>query len=64
MESTTYLLKMKVGKDIAIFSCEITREFQEMLVRPDLAQINGFNYSRYLAGMVCSTLRSKICHGR
>ncbi|MFH6604433.1 rhodanese-like domain-containing protein [Maribacter algicola] len=58
MESTTYLLKDKGGKDHAIFSGDTL--FLGDVGRPDLAQKMGELTERDLAGMLYDSLREKI----
>ncbi len=58
MESTTYLLKDKTGKDIAIFSGDTL--FLGDVGRPDLAQKAVSMTQEELAGMLYDSLRSKI----
>lgn len=58
MESTTYLLKDKNGKDIAIFSGDTL--FLGDVGRPDLAQKAASLTQEELAGMLFESLRSKI----
>lgn len=58
MESTTYLLKDKNGKDHAIFSGDTL--FLGDVGRPDLAQKMGVLTERDLAGFLYDSLRKKI----
>ncbi|MEB8345842.1 MBL fold metallo-hydrolase [Flavobacteriaceae bacterium KMM 6898] len=58
MESTTYLLKDKDGKDHAIFSGDTL--FLGDVGRPDLAQKMGVLTERDLAGLLFDSLRNKI----
>lgn len=58
MESTTYLLKDKTGKDIAIFSGDTL--FLGDVGRPDLAQKATNLTQEDLAGMLYDSLRTKI----
>src|SRR5690606_14617404 len=58
MESTTYLLKDKNGKDIAIFSGDTL--FLGDVGRPDLAQKAASMTQEQLAGMLYDSLRNKI----
>ena len=58
MESTTYLLKDKEGKDHAIFSGDTL--FLGDVGRPDLAQKMGDLTERDLAGFLYDSLREKI----
>lgn len=58
MESTTYLLKDKDGKDHAIFSGDTL--FLGDVGRPDLAQKMGELTERDLAGFLYDSLRKKI----
>ncbi|MGB7393614.1 MAG: MBL fold metallo-hydrolase [Pricia sp.] len=58
MESTTYLLKDKKGKDHAIFSGDTL--FLGDVGRPDLAQKMGELTERDLAGYLYDSLREKI----
>jgi len=58
MESTTYLLKDKDGKDYAIFSGDTL--FLGDVGRPDLAQKMGELTERDLAGYLYDSLRTKI----
>ena len=58
MESTTYLLKDKDGKDHAIFSGDTL--FLGDVGRPDLAQRMGKLTERDLAGFLFESLRKKI----
>lgn len=58
MESTTYLLKDKDGKDIAIFSGDTL--FLGDVGRPDLAQKAGSMTQEDLAGLLFDSLRNKI----
>tara|TARA_R110002072_G_scaffold287464_2_gene453090 strand:+ start:6431 stop:7885 length:1455 start_codon:yes stop_codon:yes gene_type:complete len=58
MESTTYLLKDKNGKDIAIFSGDTL--FLGDVGRPDLAQKAASMTQEELAGMLYDSLRAKI----
>ena len=58
MESTTYLLKDKDGKDHAIFSGDTL--FLGDVGRPDLAQKMGVLTERDLAGFLFDSLRDKI----
>ena len=58
MESTTYLLKDKDGKDHAIFSGDTL--FLGDVGRPDLAQKMGELTERDLAGFLYDSLRTKI----
>lgn len=58
MESTTYLLKDKNGKDIAIFSGDTL--FLGDVGRPDLAQKATSLTQEDLAGMLYDSLRNKI----
>jgi len=58
MESTTYLLKDKNGKDIAIFSGDTL--FLGDVGRPDLAQKAASMTQEELAGMLYDSLRTKI----
>ncbi|WP_339629943.1 MBL fold metallo-hydrolase [uncultured Maribacter sp.] len=58
MESTTYLLKDKKGKDYAIFSGDTL--FLGDVGRPDLAQKMGELTERDLAGFLYDSLREKI----
>jgi glyoxylase-like metal-dependent hydrolase (beta-lactamase superfamily II)/rhodanese-related sulfurtransferase len=58
MESTTYLLKDKDGKDHAIFSGDTL--FLGDVGRPDLAQKMGVLTEKDLAGFLYDSLRSKI----
>lgn len=60
MESTTYLLKDKNGKDHAIFSGDTL--FLGDVGRPDLAQKMGVLTERDLAGFLYDSLREKIMH--
>lgn len=58
MESTTYLLKDKSGKDIAIFSGDTL--FLGDVGRPDLAQKADHMTQDELAGLLFDSLRNKI----
>jgi glyoxylase-like metal-dependent hydrolase (beta-lactamase superfamily II)/rhodanese-related sulfurtransferase len=58
MESTTYLLKDKHGKDYAIFSGDTL--FLGDVGRPDLAQKMGVLTEKDLAGFLYDSLRDKI----
>jgi len=58
MESTTYLLRDKNGKDHAIFSGDTL--FLGDVGRPDLAQKAGSITERDLAGFLFDSLRTKI----
>ena len=58
MESTTYLLRDKTGKDIAIFSGDTL--FLGDVGRPDLAQKAAHMTQDDLAGLLFDSLRSKI----
>ena len=58
MESTTYLLKDKNGKDHAIFTGDTL--FLGDVGRPDLAQKMGVLTKRDLAGFLFDSLREKI----
>lgn len=58
MESTTYLLKDKDGKDYAIFSGDTL--FLGDVGRPDLAQKMGVLTEKDLAGFLYESLRQKI----
>ncbi len=58
MESTTYLLRDKNGKDHAIFSGDTL--FLGDVGRPDLAQKMGVLTERDLAGFLFDSLREKI----
>ncbi len=58
MESTTYLLKDKNGKDHAIFSGDTL--FLGDVGRPDLAQKMGVLTERDLAGFLYDSIREKI----
>lgn len=58
MESTTYLLKDKEGKDLAIFSGDTL--FLGDVGRPDLAQKMGELTEKDLAGYLYDSLRNKI----
>ncbi|MBR9832309.1 MBL fold metallo-hydrolase [bacterium] len=58
LESTTYLLKDEIGKDIAIFSGDTL--FLGDVGRPDLAQKMGSITQDDLAGMLFDSLRNKI----
>ncbi|MGB5205141.1 MBL fold metallo-hydrolase [Eudoraea sp.] len=58
MESTTYLLKDKTGKDYAIFSGDTL--FLGDVGRPDLAQKAADMTKEDLAGLLFDSLRSKI----
>ena len=58
MESVTYLLRDKDGKDHAIFSGDTL--FLGDVGRPDLAQKMGVLTERDLAGMLFDSLREKI----
>lgn len=58
MESTTYLLKDKDGKDHAIFSGDTL--FLGDVGRPDLAQKMGVLTEKDLAGFLYESLRQKI----
>ena len=58
MESTTYLLKDKKGKDIAIFSGDTL--FLGDVGRPDLAQKADHITQDELAGLLFDSLRNKI----
>lgn len=58
MESTTYLLRDKKGKDIAIFSGDTL--FLGDVGRPDLAQKAVSMTQEELAGMLYDSLRTKI----
>lgn len=58
MESTTYLLKDKDGKDYAIFSGDTL--FLGDVGRPDLAQKMGELTEKDLAGFLYDSLRDKI----
>lgn len=58
MESTTYLLRDKNGKDIAIFSGDTL--FLGDVGRPDLAQKAASMTQEELAGMLYESLRTKI----
>ncbi|MAL60472.1 MAG: MBL fold metallo-hydrolase [Flavobacteriaceae bacterium] len=58
MESTTYLLKDKKGKDYAIFSGDTL--FLGDVGRPDLAQKAAHMTQEELAGMLFESLRNKI----
>ncbi|MBW2937205.1 MBL fold metallo-hydrolase [Aureisphaera sp. CAU 1614] len=58
MESTTYLLKDKHGKDYAIFSGDTL--FLGDVGRPDLAQKAAHMTQEELAGMLFESLRNKI----
>ena len=58
LESTTYLLKDKTGKDIAVFSGDTL--FLGDVGRPDLAQKGKDMTQEDLAGMLFDSLRNKI----
>lgn len=58
MESTTYLLKDKDGKDYAIFSGDTL--FLGDVGRPDLAQKAAHMTQEQLAGLLYDSLRTKI----
>ena len=58
MESTTYLLKDEIGKDIAIFSGDTL--FLGDVGRPDLAQKAEHMTQDELAGLLFDSLRNKI----
>ena len=58
MESTTYLLRDKTGKDYAIFSGDTL--FLGDVGRPDLAQKSADMTKEDLAGLLFDSLRSKI----
>ena len=58
MESTTYLLRDKTGKDIAIFSGDTL--FLGDVGRPDLAQKAAHMTQDDLAGLLFDSLRNKI----
>ncbi len=58
IESTTYLLKDKEGKDHAIFSGDTL--FLGDVGRPDLAQKSADTTKEALAGMLFDSLRTKI----
>ena len=58
MESTTYLLKDEIGKDIAIFSGDTL--FLGDVGRPDLAQKAKDMTQDELAGLLFDSLRNKI----
>ena len=58
MESTTYLLRDKTGKDIAIFSGDTL--FLGDVGRPDLAQKAAHMTQDELAGLLFDSLRDKI----
>ncbi len=58
MESTTYLLRDKDGKDIAIFSGDTL--FLGDVGRPDLAQKAASMTQEELAGLLFDSLRNKI----
>ena len=58
MESTTYLLRDKNGKDIAIFSGDTL--FLGDVGRPDLAQKAASMTQEELAGLLYDSLRTKI----
>ncbi len=58
MESSTYLLKDKNGKDLAIFSGDTL--FLGDVGRPDLAQKAASMTQEELAGMLFESLRNKI----
>ena len=58
MESTTYLLSDKTGKDIAIFSGDTL--FLGDVGRPDLAQKAAHMTQDELAGLLFDSLRNKI----
>tara|TARA_R110000850_G_scaffold277058_1_gene421812 strand:- start:29560 stop:31005 length:1446 start_codon:yes stop_codon:yes gene_type:complete len=58
MESTTYLLKDKNGKDLAVFSGDTL--FLGDVGRPDLAQKAASMTQEELAGMLYDSLRTKI----
>jgi len=58
LESTTYLLRDKTGKDIAIFSGDTL--FLGDVGRPDLAQKGKDMSQEDLAGMLFDSLRNKI----
>jgi hydroxyacylglutathione hydrolase len=58
MESTTYLLKDKDGKDYAIFSGDTL--FLGDVGRPDLAQKAAHMTQEQLAGLLYDSLRNKI----
>lgn len=58
MESTTYLLKDKKGKDLAIFSGDTL--FLGDVGRPDLAQKASHMTQDQLAGLLFDSLRNKI----
>ena len=58
MESTTYLLRDKDGKDHAIFSGDTL--FLGDVGRPDLAQKMGVLTEKDLAGLLYNSLREKI----
>ena len=58
MESTTYLLKDEIGKDIAIFSGDTL--FLGDVGRPDLAQKGEHMTQDELAGLLFDSLRNKI----
>ena len=58
MESTTYLLKDEIGKDIAIFSGDTL--FLGDVGRPDLAQKSKHMTQDELAGLLFDSLRNKI----
>ena len=58
LESTTYLLKDNVGKDLAIFTGDTL--FIGDVGRPDLAQKQSGKTQRDMAGMLFDSLRKKI----
>ena len=58
LESTTYLLRDKTGKDIAVFSGDTL--FLGDVGRPDLAQKGKDMTQEDLAGMLFDSLRNKI----
>ena len=58
LESTTYLLRDKKGKDRAIFTGDTL--FMGDVGRPDLAQKQGGNTQEDMAGMLFDSLREKI----
>ncbi len=58
MESTTYLLKNKEGKDIALFTGDTL--FLGDVGRPDLAQKAAHLTQEELAGLLFDSLRTKI----
>jgi glyoxylase-like metal-dependent hydrolase (beta-lactamase superfamily II)/rhodanese-related sulfurtransferase len=58
MESTTYLLRNKEGKDIALFTGDTL--FLGDVGRPDLAQKAAHTTQEELAGLLFDSLRTKI----